>query len=72
MEHDQEIAAQERVRALADAAGLTIDPARLPALADAFDGARLMIAQVEDLARRADVPVSAAYDPAWGEGEGER
>ncbi len=69
MEHDQEIAAQERVRALADAAGLTIDPARLPALADAFDGVRLMVAQMEDLARRADVPASATYDAAWSEGE---
>lgn len=72
MEHDQEIAALERVRALADAVGLTIDPARLPALADAFDGARLMIAQLEDLARRADVPVSAAYDPAWDGGKDQR
>lgn len=72
MEHDQEIAALERVRALADAVGLTIGPERLPALADAFDGARLMIAQLEDLARRADVPGSAAYEPAWDGGKDHR
>lgn len=72
MEHDQEIAAQERVQALADAAGLTIAPERLPTVVVAFDAARLAIAQVEELARRVDVPVSDAFDAAWRSGKGQR
>lgn len=72
MEHEQEMAAQQRVQALADAVGLVIDADRLPALAVAFDGARLNIAQLEELVRRVDVPVSAPYDAAWPEGEGQR
>lgn len=72
MEHEQEMVAQQRVQALADTVGLVIDPDRLPALAVAFDGARLVIAQLEELARRVNVPVSAAYDAAWSEGEDQR
>lgn len=72
MEHEQEMAARQRVQALADAVGLVIDPDRLPALADAFDGARLAVAQLEELARRVRVPLGTAYDAAWPEAEDAR
>lgn len=69
MEEDQVTRSQERVRVLAEAAGLPVDDERVAALAEAFEGARLMIAQLEPLATRVDVPVGAPFDASW---DGER
>lgn len=71
MEEDQMARSQERVRVLSDAVGLPVAEDRIAALAEAFDGARLMIAQLEPLAARIDVPVGAPFDAAWA-GEGGR
>ena len=65
MEEDQVDRSRERVRVLADAVGLPISEERVPALADAFDGTRLMIAQLEPLAARVSVPVGAPFDASW-------
>lgn len=63
--------ARARVRVLADAVGLEIEEKRIPVLAEALDGARLMIAQLEPLAARVDVPVGAPFDASWA-GERDR
>lgn len=65
MEENQVARSQDRVRVLAEAVGLPVDEERVPALAEAFDGARLMIAQLEPLAARVDVPVGAPFDASW-------
>jgi hypothetical protein len=71
MEHDQEMASRERVRALAESVGVDIDEKDIPALAEAFDAARLGIARLEPLAATIDIPVDASYDAAWDwKGEG--
>jgi hypothetical protein len=52
---------------MAEAVGLPVGEGRIPALAEAFDGARLMIAQLEPLVDRVDVAVGAQYDASWDE-----
>lgn len=71
MEEDQMTRAHERVRVMAESVGLPIAEERVAELADAFDGARLMIAQLESLAARVDVPVGTSFDAGW-DGEGRR
>lgn len=71
MEHDQVVRAQDRVRMVAEAAGLELSEDRIPALAEAYDAARLMIAQLEPLAASVEVPAGAPYDPSWS-AEGRR
>ena len=66
MEEDQVARSQERVRVLAEAVGLPVGEERVPALAEAFDGARLMIAQLEAVAARFDVAVGTPFDASWG------
>ena len=66
MEEDQVARSQERVRVLAEAVGLPVGEKRVPALAEAFDGARLMIAQLEPVAARVDIPVGTPFDASWG------
>lgn len=71
MEEDQVSRSEERVRVLAEAVGLPLAEERVADLAEAFDGVRLMIAQLEPLANRVDAPVGAPFDAAW-DGEGDR
>lgn len=67
MDEDQQTRSRERVQILAEVVGLPLGDERVPALAEAFDGARLMIAQLEPLAKRVNLPVGAPYDASWGE-----
>lgn len=68
MDEHQVSRAEERVQVMAEAVGLPLPDERVPDLALALDAARLMIAQVEPLAARVDVPVNAPFNPAWPEG----
>lgn len=60
----------QRVRARAEAAGLTLDEARLKALAEALAGLEAMMEPVRTVPVDPVDLAMAPYDPAWPEERG--